>query len=180
MYLNNELPTNLASLQGLRILVVDNNIDSCDLMTLLLEPYGVEVRVAFLVQQALKIFVQWQPDVLVSEIALPKEDGFALIRQVRTRTGVRGKEVLAVAVTGYAAQEIQKRALSAGFDLWFTKPLDFDEFLAVLGCLAICKQSSYAICLWQQRFAIAQRILGNVLKDGDSSPEKPLYQTVPS
>lgn len=144
MYLNNELPTNLPSLQELQILVVDNNIDSCDLMTAL-QLYGAKVRVAFLVQQALKIFVQWQPDVLVSEIALPKEDGFALIRQVRTLTAARGKEVLALAVAGYATQETQKRALSAGFDLWFTKPLDFDEFLAVLSCLAICQQSSYAI-----------------------------------
>ncbi|HEY9675859.1 MAG TPA: response regulator [Waterburya sp.] len=143
MYLNHELPTHLPSLQELQILVVDNNIDSCDLMTALLQPYGAKVRVAFLVQQALKIFVQWQPDVLVSEIALPKEDGFALIRQVRTLTAARGKELLAIAVTGYATQEIQKRALSAGFDLWFAKPLNIDEFVAVLGCLAICQQSSY-------------------------------------
>ena len=171
MYLNNELPTNLPSLQELQILVVDNNIDSCDLMTALLQSYGAKVRVAFLAQQALAIFVQWQPDVLVSEIALPKEDGFALIRQVRTLTGVRGKEVLALAVTGYATEETQKRALSAGFDLWFTKPLNIDEFLAVLSCLAICQQSSYAI---------AQRILGNVLKHSDLSLEKQFYPTVPS
>jgi two-component system OmpR family response regulator len=54
MYLDNGFPTNLPSLQGLRMLVVDNNIDSCDLMTLLLQPYGVEVQTAFLVQQALE------------------------------------------------------------------------------------------------------------------------------
>lgn len=171
MSLDKRFPTNLPSLQGLRMLVVDNNIDSCDLMTALLQPYGMKVRVAFLVQEALTIFVQWQPDVLVSEIALPNEDGFALIRQVRTLTGMRGKEVLALAVTAYATQEIQKRALSAGFDLWFTKPLDFDEFLGVLSCLLICQQSSYAI---------AQRILGNVLKQGDLSLEKQFYPTVPS
>ena len=91
MYTDNRFPPNLPSLQGLRILVVDNNIDSCDLMTVLLQPYGVKVRVAFLVQPALKIFVQWQPDVLVSEIALPQEDGFALIRQVRTLWESEGK-----------------------------------------------------------------------------------------
>ena len=69
MYLDNGFPTNLPSLQGLRMLVVDNNIDTCDLMTLLLQPYGVEVQTAFLVQQALEVFVQWQPDILVSEVA---------------------------------------------------------------------------------------------------------------
>lgn len=167
MSLDNRFPTNLPSLQGLRMLVVDNDIDSCDLMTLLLQPYGVEVRVAFLVQQALELFVQWQPDVLVSEIVLPKEDGFALIRQVRTLTAARGKEVLAFAVTGYLTEETRQRALSAGFDMWFTKPLNFDEFLAVLSCLVICQQSSYAL---------AQRILGNVPRHDALSLEKHIRQ----
>lgn len=171
MNVNNGFPTNLPSLQGLRILVVDNNIDSCNLMRAMLQPYDVEVKTASLVQQALEIFVQWQPDVLVSEIALPKEDGYALIRQVRTFMRERGKETLAIAVTAYADKETRQRALSAGFDLWFTKPLNFDEFLAVLACLSICQQSSYAI---------AQRILGNVLKHGDLSLEKQFYPTVPS
>jgi len=160
--LDNGFPTNLPSLQGLRMLVVDNNIDTCDLMTLLLQPYGVEVQTAFLVQQALEVFVQWQPDILVSEVALPKEDGFALIRQVRTLTA---------AVTGYVTEETQKRVLSAGFDLWFTKPLNFDEFLAVLSCLVICKQSSYAI---------AQRILSNVLRYDALNLEKQLDLTFSS
>ncbi len=171
MHLNNGFPTHLPSLQGLRILVVDNNIDSCDLMTMMLQPYGVEVQVAFFVQQALEIFVQWQPDVLVSEIALPKEDGYALIRQVRTLTTARGKEALAIAVTAYATEQTRQRALSAGFDLWFTKPLNFDEFLAVLACLSICQQSSYAI---------AQQILGNVPRYGALSLEKQLELTFSS
>ncbi|WP_026733678.1 response regulator [Fischerella sp. PCC 9605] len=155
MYTNNEFPTNLSSLQGLRVLVVDDNVDFCDLIALLLQPDGVEVQKAFSVQQALEIFRQWQPDVLVSDIALPKEDGYALIQQVRTKAGERGEVVLAIAVTGYAHENMYQRTLCTGFDLLFTKPLDFDEFLAVLACLAICQQSSYAI---------AQRILGNVLE----------------
>jgi DNA-binding response OmpR family regulator len=79
--------------------------------------------------------------------------------------------VLALAVTGYVTEEIQKRALSAGFDLWFSKPLDFDEFLAVLSCLVICQQSSYAI---------AQQILGNVLRHDALNLEKQLDLTLPS
>lgn len=171
MHLNNEFPTHFPSLQGLRILVVDNNIDSCDLMTVMLQPYGAEVKAAFLVQPALEIFMQWQPDVIVSEIALPKEDGYALIRRVRTLTAARGEGVLAIAVTARATEQTRQRALSDGFDLWFTKPLNFDEFLAVLACLAICQQSSYAI---------AQRILGNVPKYSHLSLEKQLDLTVPS
>jgi two-component system, OmpR family, response regulator len=152
MHTNNKFPTNLSSLQGLRVLVVDNNIDYCHLIAMLLQPYGVEVQTAFLAQRALEIFRQWQPDVLVSNIALPHEDGYALIRQVRTQAGERGEAVLAIAVTGYADEKMLQRALNSGFDLWFIKPLDFDEFLTMLACLVICQQSSYAI---------AQRILGN-------------------
>ena len=167
MYLNknNDFSTTLPSLQGLRMLVVDNNIDSCYLMKVLLELYGVEVQTAFSLQQALELFVQWQPDVLASEIALPKEDGFALIRQVRKLTAARGKEVLALAVTGHISKDMRQRALSAGFDQWFTKPLDFDQFVAVLSCLVICQQSAYAI---------AQRILGHVPKYNALSLEKQL------
>ena len=171
MYIDHRFPNNIPSLQGLRMLVVDNNIDACDLMTLLLKPYGVEVRVAFLAQQALDIFVQWQPDVLVSEIALPKEDGYALIRQVRTLTAARGKETLALAVTAYADKQTRQRALSAGFDMWFTKPLNFDEFLGVLDYLAICQQSTYAI---------AQRILGNVLRHDERNLKNQLCPAVSS
>jgi len=171
MYIDHGSPNNIPSLQGLRMLVVDNNIDSCNLMTMLLQPYGVEVKAAFLVQKALEIFVQWQPDVLVSEIALPKEDGYALIRQVRTLTAARGKETLALAVTAYANKETRQRALSAGFDMWFTKPLNFDEFLPALSCLVICKQSSYVI---------AQRILGNVLRQDEINLENQLCPAVSS
>lgn len=138
---------------------------------MLLQPYGVEVQTASLAQQALKIFVQWQPDVLVSDIALPNEDGYTLIQQVRTKAGERGEVVLAIAVTGYANEKMLQRALCAGFDLWFTKPLNFDEFLAVLACLVVCQESSYLI---------AQRILGNVPRHGDFSLEKQLYPTLPN
>ncbi|WP_272819045.1 hypothetical protein [Scytonema hofmannii] len=55
---------------------------------------------------------------------------------MRTSSGEQGEVVLAIAVTGYGNEKMLERALCAGFDLWLTKPLDFDEFLAVLGCLS--------------------------------------------
>lgn len=171
MYINNEFSTDFSSLQGLRVLVVDDNVDCCDLIRLLLQLYGVEVQTAFSVQEGLEIFRQWQPDVIVSDIAFPQEDGFALIQQLRSKAGEPGKVVLAIAVTGYADEQTLKRALSAGFDLLLTKPLHFDEFLAVLACLAICQQSSYAI---------AQRILGYVSIHGDLSLEKQLAPAFPT
>jgi two-component system, OmpR family, response regulator len=88
----------------------------------------------------------------LSEIALPDEDGYTLIQQVRTKVGERGETMLAIAVTGYADEKMLQRALDTGFYLWFIKPVDFDEFLTMLTCLVICQQSA---------IAIAQRILGN-------------------
>ena len=144
MYLNNGFSSNLSSLQGLRVLVVDNNADCRILLSLLLQWYGVEVQTASSVKLALEIFEQWQPDVLVSDIAFPGEDGYALIQQVRSKGG-RGKLVLAIVVTGYDCENMSQRALRCGFDLWFTKPLDLDEFVAVLAGLTTCQQPLYAI-----------------------------------
>jgi two-component system, OmpR family, response regulator len=87
----------------------------------------------------------------VSDIALPKEDGYALIHQVRTFMGERGRVVPAVAVTALVSEEMRQRALSSGYNLWFTKPLNFDEFVAVLANLASCQQFSYAIALSASR-----------------------------
>jgi two-component system, OmpR family, response regulator len=140
-------------------------------MTILLQLYGVEVKQAFSVPQALEIFEQWQPYIVVSDIGLPKEDGYALIQQVKSKAQERGQVVLAIAVTDYVDEKMCERALSGGFDLWFTKPLDIDEFVTVLAYLAICQQSSYAI---------AQRILGHVPRHGDLSLEQQLETSVSS
>ncbi len=142
MYENNGFNTNFLCLQGLRVLVVDNNVDCCDLIELLLQSYDVEARKAFSAQQALDILTAWQPDILVSDIALPKVGGFALARQAKTLSAKRGKELLIViAVTAYINEKMRQLAFSSGFDFWFTKPLELNKFLTVLVYSAI-KQSS--------------------------------------
>jgi two-component system, OmpR family, response regulator len=101
MYTNNKSPINLQFPQIPRVLVVDDDADYCNLMMLLLQPYDIEVQTAFSVKQALEVFGQWQPDVLVSDIALPKENGYTLIQQVRTNAGEHGEVILAIATTLY-------------------------------------------------------------------------------
>lgn len=145
MHRSREFSTAFSFFQGLRVLIVNNHADSSDLMALILQSYGVEVQAASMVQPALKIFRQWQPDILVSEIALPDEDGLALIRRVRMLSAESNKRVTAIAVTAYVTEKMHQRALSSGFDLWFTKPLDFDAFVAEVAYLAICRQSPIAI-----------------------------------
>ncbi len=137
MYNNDKFINNFPFLKELRVLVVDNNVDCCDVIELLLQFYGVEVRKAFLAQEALKIFVEWQPDILVSDVALPEVDGFVLVQQARTIATDREKALLIIAVTAYSSEEMRQLALSNGFDFWFTKPLDFNNFVAVLIYLGI-------------------------------------------
>lgn len=136
MYLNNKLSTHPLFLQGLRVLLVDNDVNFCNLLTPMLQSYGVKVQAAFL-GQALDIFVQWQPDVLLNDISSSKEDGYALIHQVRTLTGERGKVVPAIALTSTVTEDMYQHALLAGFSLCFAKPVVIDDFVAVLGILAI-------------------------------------------
>ncbi|MGL5877385.1 MAG: response regulator, partial [Xenococcaceae cyanobacterium] len=114
------------------MLIVDNNVDCCDTIELLLQLYGIEVRKAFLAQQALKICVEWQPDILVSDNALPSISGFALVRQARAIAAEREKVLLVIAVTAYVSENIRQLALSSGFDFWFTKPLYLNDFVTVL------------------------------------------------
>ncbi|MBD2240770.1 response regulator [Aulosira sp. FACHB-113] len=171
MYPSNRFLNNLSALQGLQVLIVDNNVDCCDLMMILLQLYGVEVKQAFSVPQALEIFEQWQPYIVVSDISLPNEDGYALIQKVKSKAKERGQVVLGIAVTGYADEKMRQRGLSTGFDLWFTKPLDIDEFVVMLACLAIYQQSSDAI---------AQPILSHVPRHSDLSLEQQLETSVSS
>ncbi|MCF2149507.1 response regulator [Desmonostoc muscorum LEGE 12446] len=137
MYINNKFPTHPSFLQGLRVLVVDNDVNFCNSLTAMLQSYGVKVQAAFLGEQALEIFVRWQPDILLNGISSPKEDGYTLIHQVRTLAGERGKAVPAIALTSTVTEDMYQHALLAGFSLCVAKPVVVDDFVAVLGILAI-------------------------------------------
>ena len=151
MYLNNKFHPHLQYLQGLRVLVVDSNHDFSQMMTVLLQLYGVEVLTASLSQQALEIFVLWEPDIILSDLAMLHKDGYRLIQQLITKAEKLGKMVIAIAVTDYGNKEMFQQDLCLGFNIKFTKPLDLDDFLTMLSSLVICQQSSYVA---------AQQILG--------------------
>lgn len=125
-----------SALKGLRVLVVDDDVDSCDLIVLTLDGFAIESQTAFSAKQALEAFVEFQPDVLVSDIAMPDADGYALIRQVRTLEADRDSQIPAIAVTAIVSEEGGKRALSAGFQTWLPKPLDIDALVETIATLA--------------------------------------------
>jgi PAS domain S-box-containing protein len=123
------------SLQGLRVLVVDDEPHSNEVVSTLLASCGAEIRVAVSAPQAREVLGRWTPDILVSDIEMPGEDGYELIAKLRAQEGV-GAQLPAVALTAYASREDNIRLLSAGFHAHVAKPLDPLELVTVIANLA--------------------------------------------
>jgi signal transduction histidine kinase/DNA-binding response OmpR family regulator len=111
-------------LDGLRILVVDDEEDSRDLVTTILTRCGSEVRCSESADEAILAFEEWNPDLLVTDIGMPIEDGYSLIKRLRNLRSTRAKQIPAVALTAYATDEDRSLALSAGFQMHLTKPIE--------------------------------------------------------
>jgi CheY-like chemotaxis protein len=113
-----------APLAGLRVLVVDDDLDSREVLAALLALRAAEVRSAGSVREALDTMTHWKPDVLVSDIGMPGQDGYDLIRELRSRGPQDGGQIPAIALTGYAAAQDGERALSAGYHTHLAKPVE--------------------------------------------------------
>ena len=124
------------SLKGLRVLVVDDDSDTLDLFTQMLGETGAEMRTAASARDAMAILAEWRPTVLISDIDMPDEDGYALIRRVRALSPEDGGEIPAVAVTAYGRVEDRVRLLGAGFNMHVPKPVEPAELMVVLATLA--------------------------------------------
>jgi signal transduction histidine kinase len=122
-------------LRGLRVLVVDDEPDARELLLTLLRDCGAQVEAAPSVKDALAVFPRFRPEVLISDIAMPDEDGYDLIRQVRTLPAGAGGRIPAVALSAYARAEDRRRAFLAGFNMYVAKPVDPEELLIVVASL---------------------------------------------
>ena len=125
-----------ALLRGLRILVVDDQEDARMLMQTTLSQFGAEVATAATVDEALAAFARARPDVVVSDIGMPNEDGFALIGRLRDRAPHEGGDVPAVAVTAYATAGDQSRTRDAGYQAHVAKPFEPGEVARLVARLA--------------------------------------------
>ncbi|MEG4628646.1 ATP-binding protein [Microcoleus sp. AR_TQ3_B6] len=126
------------SLEGLQILVVDDEADALELLNTILQNNGAEVIAVASVKQALTIIetaTDRSPDVLVSDIGMPDEDGYSLIRKLRQLEAQRGGKLPAIALTAYARNDDRRQALLAGFQMHLTKPVDAAELVAVVASL---------------------------------------------
>ncbi|HKR02880.1 MAG TPA: ATP-binding protein, partial [Pyrinomonadaceae bacterium] len=125
-----------AMLKGLRVLVVDDEPDARVLIRTVLERQGAIVTASESAREAFDALRREVPDVLVSDIGMPDEDGYALIRRVRALPKAEGGNVPAAAVTAYADEDNRRHAVEAGFQLHVPKPLDPEELVAVVQKLA--------------------------------------------
>jgi signal transduction histidine kinase len=129
------IPTS-SVLQGLRVLVVDDEPDARELLTVTLSQAGAQVTAAPSCAEAVKTLVQLKHDILISDIGMPDQDGYALMRKVRLLDPEQGGRIPAVALTAYARNEDRARALSAGFQRHVAKPVDPAELTEVVADLA--------------------------------------------
>ena len=119
--------TRMIHLNGLSVLVVEDDPDARELMQAVLEQRGAVVRSADGVARAFELLADGLPDIIVSDIAMPEEDGVAFLTRLRAMPEELGGSLPAVAVSAYTAASDRARALKAGFDQYLFKPVDFDE-----------------------------------------------------
>jgi CheY-like chemotaxis protein/anti-sigma regulatory factor (Ser/Thr protein kinase) len=128
-------------LTGTSVLVVEDQADTREILEEVLLQAGAEVKVAADAREAMDILHRFWPDVLVSDIAMPGEDGYSLIRRVRTMEMRQGRSISAVALTAYARAEDRVQALAAGYQMHVPKPVDPRELVLTISSLSIRPRS---------------------------------------
>jgi signal transduction histidine kinase/ActR/RegA family two-component response regulator len=127
--------TSLPSLADVKVLLVDDDPDTLQILSVMLAESKAGVQTAASVSEALEILEWYQPDVLVSDLAMPGEDGYSLIGKIRALAGGKVTQVPAVALTSYVRVEDRARALSAGFNLFVPKPVEPEELITAIANL---------------------------------------------
>lgn len=124
-------------LEGLKVLVVDDEADSRDLLMAILTRCGSDVRCSDSAEAAMQTFHEWSPDLLVSDIGMPNEDGYSLIKRLRELESKHARQIPAVALTAYATDEDRLRALAAGFQIHVAKPIEPENFVACVASVLV-------------------------------------------
>lgn len=123
-------------LNGIHILVVEDEDDARELLKVLLETHGADVTVTSSVQEAMSAYDQSRPNVIVADIGMPQQNGYTLIGRIRGRDRDRGKIVPAIALTAFATAMDRDTALSAGFQVHMSKPFEPSRLISVIQDLA--------------------------------------------
>ena len=119
----------ISELHDIRVLVVVDDLNTCDLLSSVFKRCGAEVQTALSSREGLEGVMRWQPQILIADTGMPGEDAYSLIRKVRTLAPSRGGNMPAIALTAYASEEDRMRALKAGFQLHMTKPFNANDLV---------------------------------------------------
>ena len=122
-------------LDGIRVLVVDDELDARQVISAVLTQSGAEVHACDSAGDALRELERWTPDVIMSDISMPGEDGYELMRKVRKLPGEKWGRIPAAALTAYARDEDRERALAAGYQKHLAKPVRSAELVGVVAAL---------------------------------------------
>jgi CheY-like chemotaxis protein len=123
-------------LDGVRVLVVDDDAESLTLVEAMLARAGAAVRTSRSAHEAMEHLRAWSPSVLVSDIGMPEEDGYSLIRRIRALAPGEGGGTPAIAMTGYGRPQDRQQAIAAGFNVYVPKPVDPVELTGLIASLA--------------------------------------------
>ncbi len=137
-------PAHLTRLDGMRVVVVDDDADGLALAEAILSRAGAEVRACASAPPAFDIVRSWTPDVLITDIEMPGEDGYSLIQRVRALSIADGGATPAIALTAYGRPTDRARALAAGFNMHVPKPIDPLELTTIVASIAELAQRSQA------------------------------------
>ena len=119
-------------LNGLRVLLLDDENDSLELLTTVLTQHGIEVRPHSNVRDALETLKTWKPNVIISDLAMPEEDGYSFIKKLRELSPEDGGEIPAIALTAYVGVKERTKVLSSGFQMYVPKPVEPTELISAL------------------------------------------------
>jgi len=128
--------SDLRSLQGLRVLLVDDEAEARQIISTVISRSGAEVKTCTSAEEALAKLIEWRPDVLLSDIAMPDEDGYSLIGKIRLLPREKGGETPSAALTAYAREEDRNQALAAGYQMHIAKPVAPGLLVSMIAKLA--------------------------------------------
>ena len=134
--LSGEHTVSLHSLDGLRVLLVDDEPEARQIISTVITSTGAEVKACTSAREALAKLLEWKPDVILSDIAMPDEDGYTFINKVRSLPREKGGETPAAALTAYARDVDRRQALDAGYQMHIAKPIGAGQLVTMIARLA--------------------------------------------
>jgi signal transduction histidine kinase/CheY-like chemotaxis protein len=125
-------PADEKHLEGIHLLIVEDDEDSREMLRIMFKQYDMRITAVASAAEGFAAVKQNQPDILISDVGLPGEDGYSLIRKVRALAPAKAAQIPAIALTGYASLQDRERALEAGYQEHLAKPVDIDELLELV------------------------------------------------